>query len=143
MEETKKAVRSRKDNFTNTEILALIEAYGRRRHIIQGRFKSTLSNRDKKEAWDAVTADVNAVSLSRRKPDELKKKWQKLASEARSDLSRRKHPGTGGRPPPKESPYTDMIGDIFGEASALIDGVQGGVDVGDEGIFAYDAETEG
>ena len=50
----------------------------------------------------------------------------------------------GGGPPPKESPYTDMIGDIFGEASALIDGVQGGgVDVGDEGIFAYDAETEG
>ena len=48
------------------------------------------SNRDKKEAWDALTADVNAVSWSRRKPDELKKKWQKLASEARSDLAKRK-----------------------------------------------------
>ena len=34
---------------------------------------TSLTMRDKKEAWDALTADVNAVSSSRRKPDELKK----------------------------------------------------------------------
>ena len=70
---------------------------------------TSLTMRDKKEAWDALTADVNAVSSSRRKPDELKKKWQKLASDARSDLAKRKHPGTGGGPKPRESPYTDLI----------------------------------
>ena len=74
MEESKKEVRPRKDNFTNNEILALIDAYGRWKTILQGRFKSTLSNRDKKLAWDALTADVNAVSCARSKPDELKKK---------------------------------------------------------------------
>ena len=133
MEDTKKAIRPRKD---------IIDAYGRRKDVLQGRFKSTLTNREKKEAWDALTADVNAVSSSRRKPEELKKKWQKLASDARSDLAKRKHPGTGGGPKPRESPYTDLIADIFGAVSALIDGVRGGMDVGDDGIFAHDTETE-
>ena len=92
----KKAVQPRKeDNFTNNEILARIDAYGWRKGILQSRFKSILPNSDKKVAWDALTADVNAVSLPRRTLDELKKKWQKLASEARSDLAKRKHPGTG------------------------------------------------
>ena len=71
---------------------------------------------------------------SRRTPDELKKKWQKHNS---------KRPGTGGGSPPKESPYTDLIADIFYETLALIDSMEGGMDVGDEGIFAYDAETDG
>ena len=75
MEDCKKAVRPRKDNFTTNEIVALIDAYGQWKGILQGRFKSTLSNRDKKLAWDALTAEVNAVSCARRKPDELKKKW--------------------------------------------------------------------
>ena len=44
----KKAVRPRKDNFTNNEILALIDAYGRRKGILQGRFKSTMSTRGQK-----------------------------------------------------------------------------------------------
>ena len=78
MEDTKNAIRPRKDNFSNNEILALIDAYGRRKDVPQGRFKSTLTNRDKKEAWDALTADVNAVSSSRRKPDELKKNGKSL-----------------------------------------------------------------
>ncbi len=43
---------------------------------------------------------------------------------------------------PKESPYTDLIPDIFGKVSALIDGMEGRMDGGDEGIFAYDAEDE-
>ena len=132
MEHCKKAVRPRKVNCTNNEILALIDAYGRRKSILQGIFKSTLSNRDKKVAWDVLAADVNAAPSSRRTPDELKKKWQKLNS---------KHPGMGGGSSAKESPYTDLIADIFGEVSALIDSVEGGMDVGDEGIFAYDAET--
>ena len=50
--------------------------------------------------------------------------------------------GGGGGASPKESPYTDLIPDIFGKVSALIDGVEGRMDVGDEGIFAYDAEDE-
>ena len=48
----------------------------------------------------------------------------------------------GGGASPKESPYTDLIPDIFGKVSALIDGMEGRMDGGDEGIFAYDAEDE-
>ena len=72
----------------------------------------------------------------------VEKNGKMLASDARSDLAKRKHPGTGGGPKPRESPYTDLIADIFGAVSALIDGVQGGMDVGDDGIFAHDTETE-
>ena len=83
-----------------------------------------------------VATDVTAVSKSHRSAAELKKKWQKLASDARADLARRKHHGTRGGPPRKEGIYTEIIADVFGDESALIDGVEGGIDVGDDGLFA-------
>ena len=51
MAETSKAQqqRNRKDNFTHAEIIALIEAYGERKEVLQGRLKSSLSNVDKKK----------------------------------------------------------------------------------------------
>ena len=128
----KTPTRNRKDNFIHDEIIALIQSYARSKETLQGRLKSTLSNRDKKQAWYLVTADVNAVSKSHRSAAELEKKWKKLASDARADLARRKQPGTGGGPPRKEGIYTDLIADVFGDESALIDGVEGGIDVGDE-----------
>ena len=92
-----------------------------------------------------MAAEVNAVSTTRRRVDELKKKWQKLASDAKADLAKRKHPGTGGGPQHKGGVYTDIIADIFGDQTALVDGVQGGVDAADSGLFTIDTEgdTEG
>ena len=142
MAEAAKQQRHRKDNFTHAEIVALIQAYGRRKELLQGRLKSTLSNRDKKKGWNAVTAEVNALSTTLRSVEDLKKKWQKLASEARADLARRKHPGTRGGPRHKEGEYTDLIADIFGDQSALPGRVHGGIDVGDNGLFGMGTKLE-
>ena len=142
MAEAARQQRNRKDNFTHAEIVALIQAYGQRKELLQGRFKSTLSNRDKKKGWDAVAAEVNALSTTLRSVEDLKKKWRKLASEARADLARRKSPGTRGGPRHKEGVYTDLIADIFGDQSALSGGVQGGIDVGDNGLFAVGTELD-
>ena len=61
--------------------------------MLQGRLKSTMSNIDKKRGWEAVATELNAVSTPLRSVNELKKKWQNLASEAKADLAKRKHPG--------------------------------------------------
>ena len=71
-----------------------------------------------------------------------KKKWQKLASDAKADLAKRKHPGTGGGPRHKGGVYTDIIADIFGDQTALVDGVQGGVDAADSGLFTIDTDGD-
>ena len=77
-------------------------------------------------------------------PSQRSRAEEKMAevSDARADLARRKNPGTGGGPPRKEGIYTDLIADVFGDESALIDGVEGGIDVGDDGLFAT-SEAEG
>ena len=81
-----------------------------------------------------MTADVNVVSKSHRSAAELKTKWQTLASEATADLAHRKHRWTGGGPPRKEGIYAEINSDVFGDESALIDGMEGGIDVGDESM---------
>ena len=55
--------RPRKENFTHGETLALIEAYSERKSLLQSKFKSNTTLRDKNEQWDAVTAAVNAVAF--------------------------------------------------------------------------------
>ena len=142
MAERKRQNRSRKDNFVHDEIVALIQAYARSTKILQRRCKSTLSNCAKKLAWDAVTADVNVVSRSHRSAHELKRKWQKLASEARADLARRQHPDTGGEWQCTEDAYTSMIADMFEKESALVDGVvvEGRIDIADDSLFKSEAE---
>ena len=104
-EASKLQQRNRKHNFTHAEIVALIEAYGQRKEVLHGRLKSTLSNVDKKKGWEAVATKVNAVSTTLRSVEELKKRWQKLASDAKADLAKRKHPGTGGGPRHKGGVY--------------------------------------
>ena len=89
-----------------------------------------------------MAAEVNAVSTTRRSVDELKKKWQKLASDAKADLAKRKNPGTGGGPQHKGGVYTDIVADIFGDQSALVDGVEGGVDAADNGLFTIGTEGD-
>ena len=55
--------RPRKENFTHGETLALIEAYAERKSLLQSKFKSNTTLRDKNAQWDAVTAAVNAVAF--------------------------------------------------------------------------------
>ena len=56
---------------------------------------------------------------------DIKKKWKDLLSRAKKDVSSLKHHPTGGGPPPKTSPYSDIIVAIFGEDSPAFLGLDG------------------
>ena len=90
MASTIETKRHRKKNFTIAKTLALIEEFSTRKRVLQSKLKSTLSNKDKQKAWEAVTAAVNAVGLVERSVAEVKEKWCKLSSEARAQLRARK-----------------------------------------------------
>ena len=62
--------RPRKENFSHGETLALIEAFSERKSLLQSKFKSNITLRDKNEQWDAVTAAVNAVAFVTRSKKE-------------------------------------------------------------------------
>ncbi|CAL8341633.1 unnamed protein product [Arctogadus glacialis] len=47
----------------------------------------------------------------------IKKKLKDLLSRAKKDMSAQKNHPTGGGPPPKTSPYSDIIVTIFGDDS--------------------------
>lgn len=92
------AKRVRKPNFTQTELLALVEGVQNQRDIILGKFSDTVSNEKKKREWQTITNSVNAVSNSVRTVDDIRKKWQDWASvvkgkEAKLKRERKK---TGG-----------------------------------------------
>ena len=52
MAEAVRQQRNYKDNLSHAEIMAYIQAYDQIEELLQGRFKSTLSNRDRK--WDGM-----------------------------------------------------------------------------------------
>jgi hypothetical protein len=121
MASTSESKRPRKRNFTSNEVLTLIEEFTCRKDLLQSKFKSTITNQNKQKAWAEVTAAVNAVSPVERSVADVKEKWGKLASEARTQLRSRKHPPTGSGKA-IEMPNLDLFADIFGD-SDLIGGI--------------------
>ena len=54
------ATRKRKANFSDGEMVVLLEGILCERHIIQSKFQTSVTNRLKKEAWQLILASVNA-----------------------------------------------------------------------------------
>lgn len=124
--------RARKRNFTSSETLTLIEEFAARKEILQSKFKASLTNKEKQKAWAELTAAVNSASPVDRSVAEVKEKWSKLSSEARTQLRARRNPPTGSGKA-VEMPDLDVYAYIFGN-SDLIEGISttaGGFDSGD------------
>ena len=120
------AKRAGKRNFNSTERITLIEEFAARKDILQQKFKSSLTNKKKQEAWAEVTAAVNAVSPVERSVTEVKEKWSKLSSDARAQLCACKFPPTGSGKV-IEMPDLELFEPMF-ENSDLIEGIS--MDVG-------------
>ena len=73
-----KKLRHRRPNFTEAEVLTLIEEVKDREHVILSKLDNTVTARAKEHAWEEVTNCVNAVSTTQRKPDEVKTKFKDL-----------------------------------------------------------------
>ena len=85
------------------------------------------SNKKKQETWRFVMESLNSCSDSgcNRTDADIKKKLKDLLSRAKKDMSTQKNHPTGGGPPPKTSPYSDIIVTIFGEDSPAFVGLDG------------------
>ena len=67
----KKKIKSK--NWTEEETETLMEAYGARRAILEGRLGANLTFHEKKRAWEAVVEAVNAVGHQQRTAEQVKK----------------------------------------------------------------------
>ena len=68
----------RRPNFIEAKVLTLIEEVKKREHVILSKLDNTVTARSKEFAWEEVTSCVNAVSTTKRKPDEVKTKFKDL-----------------------------------------------------------------
>lgn len=82
----------------NKDILksVLIEAYECRKYFLQPKFKSSVTIKDEKNAWALMLVSVTSLSTVRRTAGEIRRKWTKLTSEAKSYPAKRKCLNTGG-----------------------------------------------
>ncbi|XP_050700300.1 myb-related transcription factor, partner of profilin-like [Eriocheir sinensis] len=95
------SAKKRRPNFSNEELLVLIREVTDRKTMLLGKLDSTRVTREGKNmAWLAVLEAVNAVGVTRRTEDEVKKKFRdfrsfvkKKVADARQEMLR-----TGGGP---------------------------------------------
>ena len=52
----------RRQNFAEEELFAMIEGVKNKKHIILGKFDSSVTSKAKQAAWESVTHDINLVS---------------------------------------------------------------------------------
>ncbi|XP_056012119.1 uncharacterized protein LOC125661742 [Ostrea edulis] len=98
--------------------------------IIEGKFKGSQSGKYEKEnAWQAVTATVNAKGACKKRTiKQAKKQWSNMKQRAKKINSSGKYPSTGGGPkPPSPSPIDEaMLAFLSGKPS--LEGVEGGME---------------
>ena len=115
--------RKRKVNFSNREIVMLLEGISAEKFVIMSKFQSTITMKKKKEAWKRIMDSINASGVAVRTIDEISKKWKSLKSEAFSNVHSQSK--TGGGPADKPTPYLDLGLDIIGHKSDAAHGIDG------------------
>ena len=73
-------------NWTEAGTETLMEAYGARKAILEGRLGADLTFHAKKRAWKAVVEAVNAVGNEQRTGEQIKKRWKNLVTAARKTI---------------------------------------------------------
>lgn len=78
----------RKPNWSLEGNLLLTEEVLQRKHIIKGKFSTTLTRVDKKDAWKEIANKINAKFYScRLYAVEYKKKWFNILSEGCQEIA--------------------------------------------------------
>ncbi|KAL0964176.1 hypothetical protein UPYG_G00320240 [Umbra pygmaea] len=122
----------RKPNWREEDTLLLAELVEQRKHVIKGKFSSTLTSADKKNAWDEISRYLNTSQIScNPSPSDCEKKWYNILSKSRSEIAAFKSNilRTGGGPPGKPlSALCEVVQRILGEDNVAISGVEGSQD---------------
>ena len=133
--EVEPKARKRKPNFSVSEIAIITEYVGKNLHIIQSKLTNNITNKAKKEMWEEITREVNAVGQASRSVQEVKDKWKNLHSDAKKEFNtfRRESKKTGGGPPPKPpSQSSEKLIELL-EGTPAFSGLEGFEAGGDDG----------
>ncbi|XP_041356119.1 uncharacterized protein LOC121373513 [Gigantopelta aegis] len=121
----------RKPNWTEDETLSLVRLVDERKDIIRGKFGAGVTSKKKKEAWLAVTEEINAAFPSvLRTSEDCEKRWYNVQCRSRKEISTQKThmQGTGGGPVMNLSGIAEAVYDVLGHSNVSISGVDGGLD---------------
>lgn len=114
--------KERKANFSDEEVRCLLQAIAVDRDVILCKLGSSLTAKNKKEAWKRVLKAVNGCGVCLRMEDEVRKKFKDLKSAALKAQADGMKTGGGA---PKEVPYKDIIFTIIGDRSDVAAGIDG------------------
>ncbi len=90
--------RKRAQNWTRAEEEQLKDSFLLLKAVLECQTLSSDMNRRKKQAWEKVAEEVNAIGGKNRNSEECRKKWSNLKSQTKSKIvaERREHCKTGG-----------------------------------------------
>lgn len=114
------AEKTRKRNFSETEVEVLVGEVEARKIILFGGHSSGITNKRKFSEWQHVVSAVNEVSATERSVADIKKKWSDLKVEAKKRVARHRESISatgGGRGTPEPTPLDNKIASILGTAS--------------------------
>ena len=91
--------RKRSRDFTDEEIQVLVEGFVSKHDLLSAKYSSVTTSKAKKEAYEAIVRQVNAVGGNNRSIEAIKCRWQvlkkivkakyaKLENEKKKDASR-------------------------------------------------------
>ncbi|KAH7719674.1 hypothetical protein AAVH_12856 [Aphelenchoides avenae] len=111
--------------FTDKETVTLIEAYARRRGVIEGSHGPGVTQSSKRSAWDDITKEVNAVSDTAVRTVKQIKEWHhNITSVFKKYKAAVRYPPTGGGQPPARKPWFQEMEKAM-DGDSRIDGVGG------------------
>jgi hypothetical protein len=124
-DKTESSSRQRTSNFTEGEVRCLLELVKERAQSLFSKLNNTLTVKTKQKLWEEITNRVNARGTTHRPIQKIKKKWSDLRLTAIRLRGKLKNPPTGGGPLPDIPWWHDMVLDILGEESCLLEGIKG------------------
>ncbi|KAK3890900.1 hypothetical protein Pcinc_005199 [Petrolisthes cinctipes] len=84
------AKKRRAANFSEEELMLLIEEVAERKAVLLGPLTSVVINKGKELAWKAVAEVINSVGVVQRNVSDIKKKWFKVKSEVKCKAAKEK-----------------------------------------------------
>ena len=104
--------KQRKANFTDEELVILLNEIARDKMTVMSRLQNSVTHRQKKEVWRRISETVNVCGVAYRTIDELKKKWKDMKSCALHNLRNHAKGGGGPQPPGKPPLPAPHFGDL-------------------------------
>lgn len=82
--------KARKPNWTEIEVMLLLEEYSKRKHIMRPTFGTVVSMTERQKCWSEISDVINTsegINGCYRSVKEVQKKWENLSNRMRSEYA--------------------------------------------------------